>query len=204
MMKNGEPVSIDCNTAPPNSLKGDCVALLGLDAITMLGIDLNHAVENERHVDVRFKIATHELCERAKRDAIDKYPKKIRLERYLYHTCQLSERICAEYIKKHPDEHREEAIQAESIDICPSIPLEYKNRILSFLMKYTDVFAQSTNTLPRTLKNTAPHKFKLKENATPVRTGRPRFGKAQAQIINDWVKWALKVRLIERATTTSL
>ena len=87
LMKNGDPVSIDCNTAPHNILKGDCVALLGLDAITMLGIDVNHAVENERHVDVRYKIATHELCDRAKRAAIDRYDKRKPLERYLYAVC---------------------------------------------------------------------------------------------------------------------
>ena len=203
LMKNGDPVSIDCNTAPHNVLKGDCVALLGLDAITMLGIDVNHAVENERHVDVRYKIATHELCDRAKRAAIDRYDKRKPLERYLYATCCLSERICAEYVKQHPNDYLSKAIEAESIDICPSVPHEYKSRILSFLMKYTDVFAQSTNTLPRELKRTGKHKFKLKENATPVRSGRPRFGKAQAKIINDWVDWALEVGLIEKATTTS-
>ena len=204
MMKDDEAVVIDCNTAPEKVLKGDCVALLGLDAITMLGIDLNYAVEHNKHMDVRFKIATHELCDRAKRKAIDKYEnKQIRLERYVQATCSLSERICAEYVKQHPDDYISKAIQTESIDVCPSVPAEYKNRILSFLMKYTDVFAQSTNTLPRTLKQTPPHSFKLREDATPVRTGRPRFGKAQAQIINDWVKWALEVGLIERATTTS-
>ena len=203
LMKKGDPVCIDCNTAPHNVLKGDCVALLGLDAITMLGIDMNHAVENERHVDVRFKIATHELCDRAKRAAIDKYDKRKPLERYLYGTCCLSERICAEYVKQHPNDYLSEAIEAESIDICPNVPHEYKSRILAFLMKYTDVFAQSTNTLPRELKKVGKHKFKLKEGATPVKSGRPRFGKAQSKIINDWVDWALDVGLIEPATTTS-
>ena len=203
LMKNGDPVSVDCNTAPHHVLKGDCVALLGLDAITMLGIDMNHAIESKRHVDVRFKIATHELCDRAKRAAIDRYDKQKPFERYLYATCCLSERICAEYLKQHPNDYISEAIEAESIDICPDIPHEYKSRILSFLMKYTDVFAQSTNTLPRELKRTGAHKFKLKEDATPVRSGRPRFGKAQAKIINDWVDWALEVGLIERATTAS-
>ena len=54
-MKNDEPVAIDCNTAPDKTLKGDCVALLGLDAITMLGIDvdLNYAVEHDRQTHGR-------------------------------------------------------------------------------------------------------------------------------------------------------
>ena len=203
LMKNDEPVVVDCNTAPNNLLKGDCVALLGLDAITMLGIDINHAVEHDRHVDVRFKIATHELCNAAKRQAIDRYPKRKQLERYIHATCCLSERVCAEYIKHHPNDYKQEAIQPESMDIASSMPMEYRNRILSFLMKYSDVFAQSTNTLPCPLKDVPPHIFKLREDATPVRSGRPKFGKAQAKIINDWVAWALEVGLIERATTTS-
>ena len=93
--------------------------------------------------------------------------------------------VCGEYINQNPNKHARETIQAEFIDICPSVPLEYKNRILTFLMKYTD--------LPHTLKDTPPHTFKLKEDATAtlVRTGRSKFGKDQDKIINDWVKWTL-------------
>ena len=68
----------------------------------MLSLCFNYAVERDRHMDVRFKIATGELCDRAKRKAIDKYEnKQIRLERYVQATCSLSERICAEYVKQH-------------------------------------------------------------------------------------------------------
>ena len=75
---------------------------------------------------------------------------------------------------------------------------------------YAEVFAPMTNTLPKVLKkgNEAgdpidPHVFKLKPDATPSRCGRPKFGPAQAKIINDWVDWALDTGLIEKASTTS-
>ena len=202
IMKNDQPVVVDSVTAPPKLL-GGCVALLGLDAITALGIDINHAIEHDKHMPIRFKCANHAVCDAAKRAAIDKYPKQRQLERYIHAKCYLSERVCAEYVKKHPNDYKKEAIQIGSMDIGPNVPNEHKGRLESLAMKYADVFAQTTNTLPRILRDVQPHSFKLKEGATPVRTGRPKFGKAQSKIINDWVEWALEAGLIERATTTS-
>ena len=178
----------------------DCVALLGLDAITMLGIDLNHAAQHQRHVEIRYN-DTKDLCERTKQQAIDKYPLRKQLERYIHKQTYLSERVCEAYLKKHPNDYSRVEIDENSMDIAPHVPKEYRDKLTAFLHIYHEVFASHTNTLPRKLneKIAPPHTFKLKEGAQPTQTGRPRFGPAQTKIINDWVEWALEADLIEEA-----
>ena len=46
ILKEDTPIVIDTNTPIGGKLSEGCVALLGLDAIKMLDIDLNHAVSN--------------------------------------------------------------------------------------------------------------------------------------------------------------
>ena len=203
IMRNEKPVVIDTVKAPHGMFDNGCVALLGLDAITTLGIDVNHHVSNDRHVDVRFTTESDDLIKRAKADAIEKYPLQKRFERYLHKHTFLSERVCAEYLKKHPDDYAAKNINASDIDIAPHVQAEHRALILHLLHRYHAVFAAKTNTLPEPMKDVPPHSFKLKQGATPSYTGRPKFGPAQAKIINDWVDWAVDVGLIEPATTTS-
>ena len=56
ILKDDTPIVIDTNRPIGGKLSDDCVALLGLDAIDMLGIDLNHAVRNNRHVWIKYQI----------------------------------------------------------------------------------------------------------------------------------------------------
>jgi len=202
-VKEEQPFVIDSWRAPTGLLPEGCVALLGLDAITMLGIDLNHAASNQRHVEVQFlpeKTSHHDqVRERAKENAIDKYPLKKQLERFIQKRCYLSERICKAYLEKNPEEYAQKKLDEGAIDISPVIPRHLNDRITSFFKTYEPVFTTKTNTLPKPLKHVQPHAFKLKPGATPTQTGRPRFGPAQSKIISDWVAWAVKEDLIERA-----
>ena len=50
------------------------MALLGLDDINMLGIDLNHAVRNNRHVWIKYVDDKQDIidrCDKAKDDTLD-------------------------------------------------------------------------------------------------------------------------------------
>ena len=67
------------------------------------------------------------------------------LERQLIKKTYLSERVCAEYLKKNPNEYKEEPIPLESIDICPDVPQEIKAMIIALLRKYESVFSKKTN-----------------------------------------------------------
>ena len=159
---------------------------------------------HNEHLDIKFKNDSDESMERAKADAIEKYPLQKRLERYVHKTF-LSERICAQYLEKNPDDYASKPIKADSIDIAPHVQAEHRAQILHLIHKYHEVFAEKTNSLPKPMKDVKPHTFKLKKDASPTFSGRPKFGPSQAKIINDWVEWASskEVGLIERATTAS-
>ena len=216
VMKHGKPVAIDTVRAKPQMFRHGCVALLGTDAIHTLGIDLNYHVDQTEHVDIKYREESlnNEVCIRAEEQALARYPTFQQLERQLMKTTYLSERVCADYLKKNPDEYKEEPIPLESIDICPNVPPEIKAMIIALLRKYESVFSKKTNELPKPLRHVGPHKFKLKPGATPTRVGRPKFGPSQTKIINDWLDWALNCTtvingkvvhtpLVEPATTTS-
>ena len=105
IMKNGKPIAIDTVRANPQLFRHGCVALLGVDAIHTLGIDLNHHLDIEEHVDIKFRedSLNNEVCIRAEEQALSRYPTFQQLERELIKKTYLSERICAEYLKKKPD-----------------------------------------------------------------------------------------------------
>ena len=54
VMKNGIPIKIDSNAPTPGVLRDGCIALLGLDVIYNLGIDISHAIQHNRHVPVKY------------------------------------------------------------------------------------------------------------------------------------------------------
>ena len=61
-------MAIDTVKAPSDMFSDDCIALLGLDAITMMGIDLNYHTGIDRHVDIRYISDTYDnaVMKRAK------------------------------------------------------------------------------------------------------------------------------------------
>jgi len=203
LMRHDKPVVIDSVKAPPDMFEDGCIALLGLDAIATLGIDINYLISHLEHTQVKFLTESDEVIKRAKADAIERYPLQKRFERYTYKQTFLSERICAKYLEKNPDDYESVRLLKDAIDVAPHMNAEARARILQLLHQYGEVFATRTNTLPKPMKGTPPHSFKLKEDAVPSRTGRPKFGPAQTKIITQWVEWALAEGLIEPAKTTS-
>ena len=84
LMKEGKPITIDSVRAPPDMFKDGCFALLGLDAITQLGTDINYHIGHNKHVDIRYNPETYNnaVCIRAKQQAIHKIPKEKKLRKY--------------------------------------------------------------------------------------------------------------------------
>ena len=205
IMKENQPVRLDAVAGTPSMFNDGCVALRGLDALTMLGVDLNHHMGHDEHVQLKFKDNSldNQVCNRAKDIAIKRYPASRKLYTQLIRTTYLSERICAAYLERNPSDYESKTIEKSSIDIAPSMSKEHRDMILALLHRFDHVFARRTNELPKPLKGVEPHVFKLKPDAVPSRTGRPRFGPAQTALINEWVTWGLDTGLIEPATTTS-
>ena len=112
-MKNGEPIVIDSVRPPHGTFNDGCVALLGLDTITRLGIDINYHADHDQHVALKFRddktTTDNVLCKRARTLALQQFPtltdeQIVRFTGKLLHRkCYLSERICAQYLKEHPD-----------------------------------------------------------------------------------------------------
>ena len=150
----------------------DCIALLGLDAITMMGIDLNYHIGIDRHVDIRYLSDTYDnaVMKRAKEKAINRYPRTRQLEREIYKEIYLSERVCQEDLKLHPGDYKSKPIPDDSIVIAPHAQQKHRERIKGFLFRYEKVFANRTNTLPRPMEGVPPHEFKLIPGATPTGT----------------------------------
>ena len=205
VMKEGKPVVIDTVRADPAMFRNGCIALLGVDALATLGVDINYHMDSDKHLDVKYRenASNNEICKRAKEQALAKYPAYKQLERAVIKNTYLSERVCAEYLEKNPNEYAKESIDVESVQLSPDIPAEIRAKIMSLIKQYQAVFASNTNELPKPMEGVEPHKFKLKTDAVPSQVGRPHFGKAQAKIINDWLDWAKTEGLVEPARTTS-
>ena len=58
IMKDDKPIVVDTVRANPQMFRHGCVALLGTDAIHTLGIDLNYHVDNDEHVNLKFRHET--------------------------------------------------------------------------------------------------------------------------------------------------
>ena len=207
IMKNGTPIVIDTNEPHQGKLNGDCVALLGWEAIQALGIDINHAMKYDTHQKVKFindTQTTVEKCDKLALTFMADYAAPISpVEMTAQRFCLLSEKIVDEYNRTHPDEYDMKAINPHTLDINPSLPEEIKSQILALVDQYKDVLAEYTNTLPKCMKGVKPHEFKLKPDAKPIPVPKPRFGPAKSKLILDWLEWGLSVGLVEKANTTS-
>ena len=207
IMKNGTPIVIDTNEPHQGKLNGDCVALLGWEAIQALGIDINHAMKYETHQKVKFTNDTQTTVDKCKKLALTFMadyaapitPVEMTPERF----CLLSEKIVGEYNRTHPHEYEMKAINPHTLDINPALPEEIKALILALIDQYRDVLAEYTNSLPKCMKGVKPHEFKLKPGAKPIPVPKPRFGPAKSKLILEWLEWALSVGLVEKANTTS-
>ena len=203
LYKNGEQVKIDTNDPPPGALPDGCVALLGLDAIHDLGIDIAYAIKHNKHMPIRYLANQEHLVEKRKTDAINKYVKLGYVKDTIVKTCNLSEKVVREYLTHHPNDYESKPLSIEDVDISPALSRKTREKLRILIRLYDTVFANKTNTLPPVLTGVKPHMFKLKENAKPVYETRPSFPPAKAKAITDWLHWGLECGLVEKATNTS-
>ena len=99
-------MTIDTNDPPPGALTDGCVALLGLDAIYDLGIDVSHAIKHDQHLPIKFISDQEHLVENRKVDAIKQYAQQgFTIQDSIVKTCNLSERVVREYLKQHPNDY---------------------------------------------------------------------------------------------------
>ena len=203
IMKDGVPIKVDSNAPTPGVLTDGCVALLGLDVIYNLGIDIAYAIKHEKHMPVKYLSQQENLIDNRKLEAYAEYGKRGLAPAMIYKTCHLSERVVKQYLEKHPDDYVKKAINIGSVDINPGLPRHIRELITLLCKRFEDVFASHTNTLPPAMEGVEPHMFKMKDGYVHRMAPRPAFSPARAQAITEWLEWALEVGLVEPATNTS-
>lgn len=204
IMRNGEPIKVDSN-APhhPGVFTDGCIALLGVDAIYNLGIDLSYAIKHMKHMPVKYLVDQGHLVDHKAAQAYTEYGKQGHTGARLHKTVNLSERVVKQYLEKHPDDYVKKPIDRSSVDISPHLQASTRQMIMALIKRFEEVFACHTNTLPPCLAGVEPHMFKMKEGFKHRMATRPAFSPARATAINDWLEWALEVGLVEAATNTS-
>ena len=194
ILKEDTPIVIDTNEPIGGKLSDDCVALLGLDAINLLGIDLNHAVRNNRHVWIKYidsKQDTVERCDQAKDDIVHEHAAPLTPKDLMQHgSTFLSERVIDAYNQAHPAEFEVKPIPIESVEIDPDMPAEWQKKFRDDIKERREAFATHTNQLPKCMNGIPPYMFKLKPGAETVQVPRPKFGPAKTKLIMRWVEWA--------------
>jgi len=203
VIKNGEPITLDTNGPNAGTLNDGCVALLGLDAIFNLGIDIAYAIRHERHMPIKFLANQEPLIEARKFEAYAEYGKQGHAGARLINTCNLSERVVKQYLDTHPDDYAKREINIDSVDISSSLTRETREMLLALCRMHESVFASHSNVLPPAMKGVEPHEFKMKEGYKHRMANRPKFSPARGQLIDEWLDWALDVGLVEPATNTS-
>jgi len=191
-MRNKVPIIVDTNDPPSGHLTGDCVALLGLEAIQMLGIDLNYHTSFYSHKRIKFLddlTEAEELCDKTLRETLEEYAEPL-TAKDMCRVVHLSERVVKQYLETHEGEYESKPIPLESLDINPALDKKHGDEILKLSRMYKDVFASNTNTLPPAMKHVKPHKFKLKPDAKPTRVPQPKFSPSKERLILEWLEWA--------------
>ena len=201
VMRKGEPVVIDTND-PHKSLGKGIVALLSLEAMQKLGIDLNYHAKFTTHKPVKFLDSlaeTHQQNDESLRELLEEYAQPLSAKDMCRIT-NLSEKVIQEYLETHENKYEKKPIHLEtSVDINPDMSKEDRDKLMEIILKYRHVFASHTNTLPPAMEKVKPHEFKLKPGAKPVQVPCPRFGAAKRKLIIAWVEWAKEAGLIEPA-----
>ena len=185
LYKQGATVTIDTNDPLPGVLPDGCVALLGLDAIHDLGIDIAYAVKHQRHMPIKFISDQGHLVENRRNNAIKQYVEQGYVKESIVKTCNLSERVVKEYLRTHPNDYKSKTIDIRSVDIAIALSKRTQDKLRDLCKLYDMVFASNTNTLPPVLEGIKPHMFKMKEGAKPVYETRPAFPPAKAQAISE-------------------
>ena len=210
LVRGETPIVIDTNLPPSEKLSDDCIALLGVDAIEQLGIDLNYAVRHRKHKWIRFLDTTQETisrCDACKDEIILEHAAPLTPKDLAKHgTTFLSERAIGAYNDAHPDEFKKRELTEADITFSPKMPDKVKERFIKGIKQRHAALATHTNVLPKCMNGVEPHMFKLKPGATPRYVKEPRFGPEKAKLINKWVLWADTEHgcgLIEPATNTS-
>ena len=200
--RQGSPVIVDTNDPPAGRLTGDCIALLSLEAMQMLGIDLNYHASFHTHRAVKYQEdmeAVLKHCDTKLRETLETYAEPLTPSDIL-REINLSERVIQEFLDSDNNKGYDQVeIPLESLDICPGMSDEFRKEIIKLLNKYRKVFAKHTNTLPKAMEKVTPHEFKLKPGAKPTRVRPPKFGKAKSELILNWLDWAITVGLVEPA-----
>ena len=201
VLRKGEPVVIDTND-PHKSLDKGVVALLSLEALQKLGIDLNYHTAFTTHKPIKFLdnlTETHQQNDESLRELLEEYAQPLSAKD-MCRVSNLSERVIQEYLETHENEYEKKPIHLEtSLDINPDMSKEDRDKLMEVILKYRHVFASHTNTLPPEMKKVKPHEFKLKPGAKPVQVPCPRFGASKRKLIIEWVEWAKEAGLIEPA-----
>ena len=209
ILKDDTPFVIDTNAPIGGKLSDDCVALLGLDAIKLLGIDLNHAVRNNRHVWIKYLDSKQDSvmrCDQAKDNIVHEHAAPLTPKDLVKHgSTFLSERVIDAYNKAHPNEFERKRIPLESVAIDPDMPEEWQKGFRSDIKERKAAFATHTNQLPKCMNGIEPYMFKVKPGVTAKPVPMPKFGPAKAKLICRWVDWAAgpKVELIKPTTKTA-
>ena len=200
VMRRGKTVEIDTND-PHKSLGEGIVALLSLEAIQKLGIDLNYHAKFTTHKPIKYLddlAEIHQRNDESLRELLEEYAQPLSAKD-LCRISNLSEKVIQDYLNTHEDEYKKKPIPIESLDISPHMSEEDRAELMRIVLKYRSVFASHTNTLPPAMEKVKPHVFKLKPGAKPVQVPCPRFGAAKRKLIMQWVKWGLESGLLEPA-----
>ena len=151
LYKEGKPITIDTNDPPPGALSDGCVALLGLDAIHDLGIDIAYAIKHHNHRFVKFIPEQGQHIVNRSEDALQQYAKMGYLKQSLIKTCNLSERVVREYLQGHPNDYESRPIDKYGVDISDKLSKQTQSAIRELIALYDTVFVNNTNVLPPSL-----------------------------------------------------
>ena len=229
IMKNGKPVYIDTHSGSPHLFSDGKVAILSAQHTAMLGISVDHLLQNEKHVDIKYvskqknldyKLDTiiHALSSlqerehrRLKKKRVVKKANRVLLQSLCTRlessnidgvSC-LSNKTIQAFLQRNENYFESKPIDRSSIKHAA---LTNKQEALfnAVVNQNGSAFAAATNILPPPLKDVL-HTFKFKPGAKPVREGRPHFSKPKAQLLMKWVRWARAkdVGLIEKAEKPS-
>ena len=205
VIRDDKPITIDTCDPHARRLSSDCIALLGLEAIQKLGIDLNYHARFQTHKTVKYIDSledTVQRCDEELRQTLEDFAEPLS-PTDMYKTVDLSERVIEEYLRTHKGEYESKPIKLGQIDINPRFSDKGQRALLDLIKKYREVFARATNTLPPPMKGVKPHKFKLKPDAQPTTVPPQKFGPAKSKLVMEWLQWAIDNDLVESAEGSS-
>ena len=202
VIRKGQPVIIDTNDPYGKTLTEDCIALLSLEAIQKLGIDLNYHASFDTHKPIKYLDDLTEVDqqnERALNELLEEFAQPL-TAKDMVREVNLSETVIQRYLDTHKGEFDKIPIPLkESLDVDKAMTsgeLDHFHKVVDHRKK---AFAKYTNTCPPPMKLVKPHQFKLKPDAKPVQVPPTKYGPAKRSLITDWVHWGVEEDLLEKA-----